>query len=178
MVGNLACILTADHASRSCERGWHPATVPLVDVIDETYVVAPPDVLAARLADPTVWHRWWPRRELAVFMDRGAEGVRWTVTGDVVGSCEVWLEACGDGTVVHYFLRADPTRRGTRTEIITGRSRRLARRAVRTAREEAVTWKALVNALKDELEAGRKVGENRTEPHKSGIKDRTESAEA
>lgn len=152
--------------------------VPLVDVLDETFVVAPPLALAARLGDPAVWRRWWPHRELAVFMDRGADGVRWTVTGDVVGSCEVWLEAFGDGTIVHYFLRADPTRRGSRTEVITGSPRRLARRAARMARDEAVTWKALVNAVKDELEAEREIGANRTDRHESGIKDSAKSAEA
>lgn len=130
-----------------------------MDVVDETFVVAPPAELAPRLRDPALWRRWWPRRELAVFMDRGDSGVRWSVTGDAVGSCEVWVEGFGDGSIVHYFLRVDPTRRGSRTEPLTGRPARLARRYRRLARDEAMTWKALVNRLKDEVEAGRAVGE-------------------
>jgi hypothetical protein len=134
----------------------------MLDLVDETFVVADPTELAKRLRDPAFWARWWPKRELVVFMDRGAEGVRWTITGDLVGSCEVWLEPFGDGVIVHYFLRAEPTRRGSATEPRTGRPSRLARQARRTLREQAMTWKAALGALKDDLEAGRPIGTPRS----------------
>jgi hypothetical protein len=143
--------------------------VPLVDLIDETFVVAEPAALAARLRDPAVVRRAWPGLDLVVFMDRGEQGIRWSVTGDLVGSCEIWLEPFGDGVIVHYFLRADPTRRGSRTEPVTGSQsrlrsrlqRRALRRALRAGRDHATQWKAFLHAVKDELETGRAVGEPR-----------------
>ena len=135
--------------------------MPHVDLIDETYVVAEPAAVAARLRDADLWRRYWPGLDLVVFMDRGDNGTRWTITGALVGTCEVWLEAFGDGTIVHYFLRADPTRRGSRTEPVTGRPRRMQQLALKTGRAHAHRWKAMVNTLKDELEAGREVGEPR-----------------
>ena len=132
--------------------------MPLVDLIDETYVVAAPGVVADRLQDTALWARHWPGLQRTVFMDRGESGTRWTITGSLVGSCEVWLEPFSDGTIVHYFLRAEPTRRGSRTEPRTGRPARLQRAALRIARAHAHRWKAMINTLKDELEAGRAVG--------------------
>lgn len=132
--------------------------MPLVDLIDETYVVAPAEELASRLSDRALWRRWWPELRLVVFQDRGAEGIRWTVTGALVGTSEVWLERYADGTLLHYYLRADPTRRGSPTEPLAGSPARLARRAERLRRAHAVAVKRHVNRLKDELEAGRPVG--------------------
>lgn len=133
--------------------------MPLIDLMDETFVVAAPDALAARLCEPELVRRAWPGLDLVVFMDRGAAGIRWTVTGDLVGSCEIWLEPFGDGVIVHYFLRADPTRRGSRTEPLAGSPRRLQRRAVRIARAHATHWKAVLHELKDQVEGGRPAGE-------------------
>ncbi|MFL6238030.1 MAG: polyketide cyclase / dehydrase and lipid transport [Actinomycetes bacterium] len=133
--------------------------MPLVDLMDETFIVVPPATLAARLRDPEVVRRAWPGLDLVVFMDRADAGIRWSVTGQLVGSCEIWLEPFGDGVIVHYFLRADPTRRGSRTEPVAGSPRRLQRRAVRIARAHATSWKAVLHALKDELEDGRPAGE-------------------
>jgi RimJ/RimL family protein N-acetyltransferase len=125
--------------------------VPLVDVIDETFVVAPPAVVAAALRDPALWRELWPDLDVAVFMDRGDEGVRLSVTGALVGSNEFWVEPWGDGAIVHYYLRADVTRRGSDTE-----ARRVsARRAVKVRTAHCVRLKAGLNALKDELEADR-----------------------
>ena len=133
--------------------------MPLVDLMDETFVVADASVLAARLREPGLVRRAWPGLDLVVFMDRGDAGIRWSITGDLVGSCEIWLEPYGDGVIVHYFLRADPTRRGSRTEPRAGAPRKLQREAVRIGREHATRWKAVLHALKDELEAGRAPGE-------------------
>ena len=80
-----------------------------MDVVDETFLAVPPERLAAEFADPAAWRRLWPDLALRVFTDRGAQGVRWSVVGDAwTGSMEVWLEAVGDGTVLHWFLRVDP----------------------------------------------------------------------
>jgi hypothetical protein len=81
--------------------------VPHVDVIDETFLAVPPSSVKAAFADPGAWRRFWPDLDLAVYADRGAEGLRWTVRGALVGTMEVWLEPVLDGTVLHYFLRAD-----------------------------------------------------------------------
>ena len=63
--------------------------------------------MAAAFADPRAWRRFWPDLELEVYADRGDEGLRWTVRGALVGTMEVWLEPVLDGTLLHYFLRAD-----------------------------------------------------------------------
>ena len=44
-------------------------------------------------------------------MDRAEKGTRWTVTGDVDGSMEVWLEPQARGTLVHWFVRGEATTR-------------------------------------------------------------------
>jgi hypothetical protein len=119
-----------------------------VDVIDETFLAVPPGIVAAAFADPGTWRRFWPDLRLEVYADRGEEGLRWTVRGALVGTMEIWLEPVLDGTVLHYFLRADlppgPTaRRG-----------RLARE--KTRRQLAA--KAVALDLKAVLEDGRKPG--------------------
>jgi hypothetical protein len=129
-----------------------------VDLIDETFIVAAPADLAAVVHDPRRWRAWWPGLQLTVFMDRGEQGIRWSVTGDLVGSAEIWLEPFGDGVVVHHYLRADVTRSGSRTEPVDGPPATLARQADRVRRRHALAWKRSVNALKDELEAGRAPG--------------------
>lgn len=128
--------------------------MPAVDLIDETFIVASPQVLAAVVHDPERWRQWWPDLELALFMDRGVQGVRWSVFGAFVGSSEIWLEPVGDGTLVHYFLRVDPATSGPLQP----------RRAARIRRDRALGWKRWINALKDELEVGRQPGEPATGP--------------
>ena len=86
-----------------------------VDLVDETYVVVERTRIAAVVADPARWRQWWPTLDLAVFMDRGLDGVRWSITGELVGSAEVWLEPQGDGVIVHYYLRGEPTAPGSPT---------------------------------------------------------------
>lgn len=119
-----------------------------VDVMDETFLVVPPARLAREFADPAAWRLLWPDLDLRVFTDRGEQGVRWTVVGDAWrGSMEVWLEAVGDGTVLHWFLRVDPV--GDPLS-----SREAAREVVRRQRAA----KAVAFALKDRLEGGRPPG--------------------
>lgn len=138
-----------------------------VDVVDETWFAVPPRVLAAVFAEPEYWPRIWPDLRLELFADRGAEGLRWTVTGALVGSMEVWLEAvplggrapdCAApgaelGTVLHYFLRADvPGPDGMARPLPPRRARAEQARRYRAAKRFALTFKR-------HLEAGRAPGQ-------------------
>jgi hypothetical protein len=122
--------------------------VPAVDVIDETFLAVPPATVAKAFADPESWRRFWPDLVLEVYADRGEEGLRWTVRGALVGTMEVWLEPVLDGTVLHYFLRADP-RPGP-----PARPARLHREKVR----RHLAAKAMALELKTVLEDGRRPG--------------------
>jgi hypothetical protein len=123
--------------------------VPDLDVVDETFLAVPPKVLAAVFAEAETWRRFWPDLAVQVYADRGAEGLRWTVGGALVGTMEVWLEPVLDGTVLHYFLRADlPNHR--RPATARDRRRELTRRQLAA--------KAIAFGLKAELECGRRPG--------------------
>lgn len=130
----------------------------MIDVIDETFVVASPARVASALGDPALWLRWWPELTLTVFEDRASQGIRWTVTGALVGSKEFWLEPFRDGVLVHYYLRADLTTSGSRTDVLTGRPGPLSRRCAREVERRRLDLKRRLNGLKDSLEAGRVVG--------------------
>ena len=128
-----------------------------LDLVDETFVVAEPAVVAAVVRDPARWIRWWPDLTLGVFQDRGEAGVRWNVRGALTGSMEVWLEPYGDGVIVHHYVRCDVA--GDRRLSPAGAARQRRRRERHAKR---VFW-----ALKDELEAGRAAGEPRQpSPHR------------
>ncbi len=82
-----------------------------IQIADETFVAADPAVVGAAVADQASWLRWWPDLRLTVVEDRGEAGQRWTVTGALTGTMEVWLEKVRDGpdgVVLHYFLHAEP----------------------------------------------------------------------
>jgi hypothetical protein len=125
--------------------------VPAIDVVDSTWLAAPPKVVAARIADPGNWRRWWPELVLEVEDWRGDKGVRWLVPGvadsraGLVGSAEVWLEPMFDGVVLHFFLRLDPA---------PGRRLR-PRRAARIADGYRRRTKQAFWALADQLDPGR-----------------------
>ena len=80
--------------------------------------------------------------------DRGIKGQQWAVRGALTGSMEIWLEPVGPGTVVHWFLRADPLE-GARA----GSSRGLDKERQRRVK----AWKAHAFALKDRLEGAERV---------------------
>lgn len=134
----------------------------MVDLIDETFIVAEPAAVAAALHDEKLWRHLFPGLELTVFMDRGDQGLRFTVTGALVGSSEFWVEPWGDGAIVHYYLRADITRRRSDTERIGGDPRAVVRRSVRVRARHVYRVKAGLNRLKDQLEDGRAPGLGRT----------------
>jgi hypothetical protein len=131
---------------------WQPAIVPSVDVVDESFIRAQPQVVAATVAQR--WHSWWPNLTLQIYMDRGLQGMRWTVTGELVGSSEIWLEEHPPGVIVHYFLRADPTVPGAPTTMRAAATTRRAQAQLQAVRRRHVlAWKRVIWALKDELEA-------------------------
>jgi hypothetical protein len=80
-----------------------------VQIADETFVAADPARVGAAAGDPSNWRRWWPDLRLQVIDDRGPLGVRWTVTGPITGTMEIWLEPMLDGVLLHYFLHAEPS---------------------------------------------------------------------
>ncbi|MGH8868955.1 MAG: polyketide cyclase / dehydrase and lipid transport [Actinomycetes bacterium] len=129
----------------------------LVDLVDDTFVVADPARVAALVDDPACWRRWWPDLTLTPSERRGPKGVRWTVSGPLVGTSEIWLEPYADGVLVHYYLRADPV-----AGVPTSASAR-RRLAARLRRRHALAWKRTVHALKDDLEAARRPGEPRAD---------------
>jgi hypothetical protein len=127
--------------------------VPSVDVVDETFLAVPPAVVAAEFAVPSRWPQLWPDLQLQVMTDRGVEGIRWTVRGALVGSMEVWLEPVLDGTLLHYYLRADPQGPDGRPRPAPPR-----RAAAEIGRRQRAA-KAIAFACKERLEAGREPGE-------------------
>jgi hypothetical protein len=131
----------------------HHEPVPSVDVVDETFVAVPPEVLVSEFAPPARWASLWPDLDLRVVTDRGAAGLRWTVTGALVGSMEVWLEPVLDGTLLHYFLRADPAGPDG------GPAPAPPRKGAAESRRRQRAAKAIAFACKDRLEAGRAPGE-------------------
>lgn len=85
--------------------------MPDIDILDSTWICARPAEVAAIVAEPSNWRRWWPRLDLVVDEWRGDKGVRWLVrsseSGTVAGSMELWLQQDLDGVIVHFFLRLD-----------------------------------------------------------------------
>lgn len=136
------------------------ARVAEIDLVDETFIAASPDVIATQVADPDRWRTWWPDLKLEVFMDRGVSGQRWSVHGAFVGSAEIWVEAFGDGAILHYYLRVVPTARGSETAPAAIPDTPAGWRQVSAVRaRRARDWKRHVWAFKDEMEAGREPGE-------------------
>jgi hypothetical protein len=113
-------------------------------VADQTFVAAPGAAVADILVGPNNWRRWWPDLTLDVREDRGDKGIRWSITGGLTGTMEVWLEPSLDGVILHYFLHAEPQ---TATKDLTAANR--ARR---------VAGRNMAFEIKSRLEAGRPAG--------------------
>jgi len=136
---------------------WHAAAMADVDLVDETFIAVARPFVAARLTEDQ-WKRWWPDLELTVFMDRGDAGIRWSMTGTMVGSCEIWLEEVLDGTLVHYYLRGAPSDSTGRVAQPFPDDPSGWRAASRLRTKHAKQWKAHVWQLKDDLENNRRPG--------------------
>ena len=80
-----------------------------IQVADVTFVAADAARIGAAIAEPSSWRRWWGDLRLHVVEDRAEKGIRWSVTGPLTGTMEVWLEPCLDGVLLHYFLHAEPS---------------------------------------------------------------------
>ncbi|WP_067800641.1 polyketide cyclase / dehydrase and lipid transport [Nocardia beijingensis] len=117
-----------------------------IQVADQTFVAASGAAVAELLAGPTNWRRWWPDLALEVREDRGEKGIRWSVTGALTGTMEVWLEPSLDGVILHYFLHAEPQ------PALPGGKLAAANRARRVA------GRNMSFELKSRLEAGRPAG--------------------
>lgn len=131
----------------------------MIDIADETVIYASTGELIEIIREQSTWARWWPEFTLEVYGDRGDKGLRWTVTGTLVGSSEIWLESidvasAGEvATIVHYYLRANLTRIGSEihSRIVT-KSAREQREIHKLRERHVVQWKRSVWALKDSLE--------------------------
>ena len=105
--------------------------VSTIQVADETFVAASPAAVGRAVGDRAGWRRWFPDLLLEVVEDRAEKGVRWTVTGPLTGTMEIWLEPVLDGVVLHYYLHAEPAgAAGWRHDRQRRRSRRWAITAV------------------------------------------------
>ncbi|MGB9377803.1 MAG: polyketide cyclase / dehydrase and lipid transport [Mycobacteriales bacterium] len=116
--------------------------MPLVDLIDETFIRAPPSALTAAVHDREFWSKLWPGLRLRIDQDRAGKGIRWLCDGQLAGSAEVWLEPYASGVIVHCYLRVDPT------------SVWSPRRLRRESRQRQLQVKRVMFALKDRLEVG------------------------
>jgi hypothetical protein len=116
---------------------------PRIDIVDETFIRAAPQEVRDSLDDEVWTAQIWPHLTRVVARDRGVKGVRWSITGQVVGEMEVWLEPFREGVVVHHYVRGT---RGPR-----------APRDVAT--RHTLRWKRAVHALKDRLEGGTSPGD-------------------
>ncbi len=122
--------------------------MPSVHIIDEIFVVAARASLRDIVCDESRWADWFPGLTFTAYDDRGLDGVRWNLTGELVGRAEVWLEESADGTIVHTYLRAEPATPG----------RSAHRTASRARTRYALPFKQRMFEIKDELEGDRLVG--------------------
>ncbi len=124
-----------------------------IQIADETFVAADPLEVGRAVADRESWSRWWPDLRLVVVEDRGEAGQRWTVTGALTGTMEVWLEKVLDGVVLHFFLHAEPS---------GAAAHELARMKLpKMNHSRRVAGKEMAFEVKRTLEAGRPVGVSR-----------------
>jgi hypothetical protein len=124
--------------------------VSSIQVADETFVAAAPDAVGRAVGDRADWRRWFPDLLLEVVEDRADKGVRWTVTGPLTGTMEIWLEPILDGVLLHYFLHAEPSGAAAAD---------LAKMDLAgITHRRRVAGKRMAFEVKNRLEAGRSVG--------------------
>ncbi|MFZ2240512.1 MAG: hypothetical protein WAV90_13435 [Gordonia amarae] len=126
--------------------------VTSIQVADQTFVAAAPESAADVVGDKASWRRWWPDLRLEVVEDRGAQGVRWKISGPVTGTMEIWCESVLDGFVLHYFLHAEPV------EALPTDPGALMNLLADLNKARRVAGKIMSFEVKDRLERGREVG--------------------
>ncbi len=89
--------------------------MPALDVVDETFVLAPATELRDIFCDEQAWKAFG--MDLRCYEDRGIDGKRWTLSGSLTGTAEVWLEPSHGGVIVHVYLQADPGRRRSKAHL-------------------------------------------------------------
>jgi hypothetical protein len=121
-----------------------------IQVADETFVAMDGATVGAAVAQASRWQRWWPDLRLTVIEQRGEAGIRWTVTGALTGTMEIWLEPMLDGVLLHYFLHAEPS---------GAAAWQLAKmNLVKMTHQRRVAGKRMAFEIKTELERARPVG--------------------
>ncbi len=110
-----------------------------VDVADDTFVRSDRSVLRALLDLDGAAEALWPHLRVSVIRDRGANGLKYAVTGPVLGDMEVWLEPHADGVLVHHYLRG----------VVAPGSPMTGRQATRA---HTLAWKRVIHRIKDVLE--------------------------
>lgn len=124
--------------------------VSSIQVADETFVAASPEAVGRAVGDRSSWRAWFPDLLLDVVEDRADKGVRWTVSGPLTGTMEIWLEPVLDGVVLHYFLHAEP---------VGAAARELQKMDLPgMTHRRRVAGKRMAFDIKNALEAGRPVG--------------------
>ena len=123
--------------------------MPVVDIIDELFIVADPVQVRTAVCDGSRWAEWLTGLTFTPYQDRGRRGIRWNVSGALSGTAEVWLEEHGDGTIVHAYLRGDPP---------PGDPQRLRRSRRRVTSRYVLVLKRRLTETKDLLESDRQPG--------------------
>lgn len=99
--------------------------MPLLDIVDSTFIVAPASELRTILCDETRWHALG--MPVSCYDDRGVRGKRWKLERTLTGTAEVWLEEAYGGVIVHCFVQADPVGRQSGAALRRGLARPLKR---------------------------------------------------
>jgi len=124
-----------------------------IQVADQMFVAAEPVDVGKAVSDPASWRRWWPDLLLEVVEDRGDKGIRWTITGALTGTMEVWLEPALDGVILNYFLHAEPA------GVAAWQLARM--NLAKVNHQRRVAGKRMAFEVKTRLEASRPVGASR-----------------
>lgn len=120
--------------------------VHTIQIADETFVAADPAAVGRAVGERAAWRRWFPDLLLEVVEDRAEKGVRWTTSGPLTGTMEIWLEPVLDGVILHYFLHAEPTGAGPKVN------------TAKLNHQRRVAGKRMAFEVKNRLEASRPVG--------------------
>jgi hypothetical protein len=121
-----------------------------IQVADETFVAMDGATVGAAISQAARWQRWWPDLRLVVVEQRGDQGIRWTVTGALTGTMEIWLEPMLDGVLLHYFVHAEPS--GVAAWQLAKMN------LVKMTHQRRVAGKRMAFEIKTELERSRPVG--------------------